>query len=214
MLIAIDGPAGSGKGTVSTFLAKHYNLRHLDTGLLYRSVALRALERNITLSDEKGLVDIANHTQCNELNNPKLKDEETAQAASKIAVIPEIRRILTDKMRHFAYAADDNFSGAILDGRDVGTVVCPNADIKIFVTADERVRMQRRSKEMGQRFGKNADMSHITNRDQRDKTRKVSPMKAAEDAFVLDTTTLNIDEACEKAISIINQATLKKTTTV
>ncbi|NOD46754.1 MULTISPECIES: (d)CMP kinase [unclassified Ruegeria] len=194
--VAIDGPAAAGKGTISKAVAAHFGFAHLDTGLLYRAVGRRVL---------KGVdpVDAAKALTAEELSQGDLRTAEIAQAASKVAVIPEVRAALVDFQRAFARRA----GGAVLDGRDIGTVICPNAEVKLFVTASAEVRAERRYLELS---AKGADVTRgrvladVKERDARDAERSTAPMKPAEDAVHLDTTELSIDAALAKALEVIN----------
>lgn len=195
--IAIDGPAAAGKGTISKAIAAHFGFAHLDTGLLYRAVGRRTLQ---------GLdpVEAAQALTAEELAQGDLRTAEIAQAASKVAVIPEVRAALVDFQRAFSRRA----GGAVLDGRDIGTVICPNADVKLFVTASAEVRAERRFLELEE---KGADVTRgqvladVRERDARDSERSTAPMKPADDAALLDTSELSINAALAKAIEIIEQ---------
>ena len=185
-VIAVDGPAASGKGTLARRLAAHYGLRHLDTGLLYRAVARR--------SERGGLDPVASAMALSlaDLADPALREEGAAQAASRVAVIPEVRRALSELQRRFAAEPP----GAVLDGRDIGTVVCPNAAAKLFVTASIEARAQRRVKELQERGAEAIYLrvlQDMHDRDARDSQRRTAPLKAADDALVLDTTDLDVD---------------------
>ncbi|NOD62514.1 (d)CMP kinase [Ruegeria sp. HKCCD9179] len=194
--VAIDGPAAAGKGTISKAVAAHFGFAHLDTGLLYRAVGRRVL----TGSDP---VDAAKALTAEELEQGDLRTPDIAQAASKVAVVPEVRAALVDFQRAFARRA----GGAVLDGRDIGTVICPNAEIKLFVTASAEVRAERRYLELS---AKGADVTRdqvladVKERDSRDAERSTAPMKPAEDAVQLDTTDLSIEAALAKALEVIN----------
>ncbi|NOD36677.1 MULTISPECIES: (d)CMP kinase [unclassified Ruegeria] len=195
--VAIDGPAAAGKGTISKAVAAHFGFAYLDTGLLYRAVGRRVL---------KGVdpVDAAKALTAEELSQGDLRTAEIAQAASKVAVIPEVRAALVDFQRAFARRA----GGAVLDGRDIGTVICPNAEVKLFVTASAEVRAERRYLELS---AKGADvtreqvLSDVKERDARDAERSTAPMKPAEDAVQVDTTDLSIEAALAKALDAINE---------
>jgi cytidylate kinase len=195
--VAIDGPAAAGKGTISKAVAAHFGLAHLDTGLLYRAVGRRTL-------DGTDPVEAARSLTAEELEQGDLRTAEIAQAASKVAVIPEVRAALVDFQRSFARRA----GGAVLDGRDIGTVICPEAEVKLFVTASPEVRAERRYLEL---VGKGADVTRaqvladVRERDARDAERSTAPMKPADDAVLLDTTDLSIEAALEKAIAVIQE---------
>lgn len=195
--VAIDGPAAAGKGTISKAVAAHFGLAHLDTGLLYRAVGRRTL-------DGTDPVEAARSLTAEELEQGDLRTAEIAQAASKVAVIPEVRAALVDFQRSFARRA----GGAVLDGRDIGTVICPEAEVKLFVTASPEVRAERRYLELAD---KSADVTRaqvladVRERDARDAERSTAPMKPADDAVLLDTTDLSIEAALEKAIAVIQE---------
>lgn len=195
--VAIDGPAAAGKGTISKGVAAHFGFSHLDTGLLYRAVGRRTL-------DGTDPVDAAQMLTADELEHGDLRTAEIAQAASKVAVIPDVRAALVDFQRAFARRA----GGAVLDGRDIGTVICPNAEVKLFVTASAEVRAERRFLELS---AKGADVTRdqvladVRERDDRDAERSTAPMKPAEDAILLDTSELSVEEALAQAVAIISQ---------
>jgi cytidylate kinase len=193
--VAIDGPAAAGKGTISKAVAAHFGFAHLDTGLLYRAVGRRTL-------DGVEPLDAAQTLTAEDLETGDLRRPEIAQAASKVAAIGEVRSALVDFQRAFARRA----GGAVLDGRDIGTVICPNAHAKLYVTASAEVRAQRRFSELaakGQADDLATVLADVRERDARDAGRKDAPMKAAEDAFVLDTSALSIEEAIAAAIAAI-----------
>jgi cytidylate kinase len=202
MIIAIDGPAASGKGTLARRLAQHYGYRHLDTGVIYRAVAHALLQRGAELEDERLAVKAAMELDPEALSNPALKSHDVGSAASVVSAIPAVRDVLLDFQRQFAASPP----GAVLDGRDIGTVICPNADVKIFVVADPRVRAHRRALEARAR-GEDADeakiLEDIIQRDERDKNRASAPLKQAEDAYLLDNTNLDIEAGVRAAIDIV-----------
>ena len=202
MIIAIDGPAASGKGTLARRLAQHYHYRHLDTGVIYRAVAYALLQRGADLHDEGSAVKAAMELDPESLGNPALRSHEVGSAASVVSAIPRVREVLLDFQRQFAAGPP----GAVLDGRDIGTVICPNADVKIFVVADAKVRARRRTLEARAR-GEDADeakiLQDIIQRDERDKTRASAPLKQAEDAYLLDNTNLDIEAGVRAAIDIV-----------
>ncbi|TCP63036.1 cytidylate kinase [Rhodovulum bhavnagarense] len=195
--VAIDGPAAAGKGTISRAVAAHFGFAHLDTGLLYRAVAARMLDGFDPVVAAQGL-DPA-HLERGDLRSPAV-----SQAASKVAAIAEVRAALVDFQRAFGARA----GGAVLDGRDIGTVICPEAEVKLFVTASDEVRAERRWRELaaGGVDTTPADvLAEIRERDRRDSARATAPLRPAEDAFVLDTSRMSIDEAVAAAISAIGE---------
>ncbi len=202
MIIAIDGPAASGKGTLGKRLAKHYGYRHLDTGVLYRAVGFALIERGIDLNNEIEAVHAAESLDPEHFGNPALKTQQAGDAASIVSAFPRVREVLLNFQRHFS----EEPPGAVLDGRDIGTVICPNADVKIFVVADPVVRARRRTLEAKAR-GEAADealvLADILKRDERDKNRSVAPLKPAEDAYLLDNSNLDIEGGVRAAIDIV-----------
>jgi cytidylate kinase len=204
MIIAIDGPAASGKGTLGKRLAHHYGFRHLDTGVIYRAVAQALLESGAALTDEVAAVAAAMELDPEKFGNPVLKTQTVGDAASVVSAIPKVREVLLNFQRQFA--ADP--PGAVLDGRDIGTVICPDADVKIFVVADPKVRAHRRTLEARSR-GEAADealvLADILKRDERDKNRAAAPLRQAADAHVLDNSNLDIEGGVRAAIAIIEK---------
>jgi cytidylate kinase len=203
-VIAVDGPAASGKGTLARRLAAHYDLRHLDTGLVYRAVGLKILSEGLDPVPAAKAVTLA------DLDRPELRSEEVGQAASKAAAIPEVRTALRALQRCFA----ETPPGAVLDGRDIGTVICPDAEVKLYVIAAVEERARRRVKELqgrGQTAIYTAVLEDLKQRDARDSQRAVAPLKPADDAFLLDTSALDADQALAAALSIIND-TLSRAT--
>jgi cytidylate kinase len=202
MIIAIDGPAASGKGTLGKRLAHHYGYRHLDTGVIYRAVAKALLDAGAELTDEARAVAVAMELDPEKFGDPILKTQRVGEAASVVSAIPRVREALVDFQRHFAAGPP----GAVLDGRDIGTVICPDADVKIFVIADPRVRARRRTLEAKAR-GEDADearvLADILSRDERDQNRATAPLKAASDAYLLDNSHLDIEGGVRAAIDII-----------
>jgi cytidylate kinase len=202
MIIAIDGPAASGKGTLGKRLAGHYGLRHLDTGLLYRAVAKGLLDAGKRPDDVAAAAAVAVALEPATFDEAALKGPAIGEAASLVSAIPEVRAALVTFQRDFASKPP----GAVIDGRDIGTVICPDADCKIFVTATPEVRAGRRAAEYrGQ--GKNIDeatvLADIVARDARDTGRAISPLKQAADAHLLDTTNMDISSALRAAIDIV-----------
>lgn len=204
--IAIDGTAGAGKGTVSKFLAQHFNLKYLDTGLLYREVARLVESLSINFDDLSAIKGIALNMDIAGLDENILRTEQISSIASQIAVLPDVRNILTLKMQEFANCVDNSFSGVILDGRDIGIAVLPNADVKIFITADSQIRAMRRKNQLHD--NKNIEFStvleNILVRDQRDQNRIATPLQTAKDAIVLDTTYMDIQQVYAEVIKIVN----------
>lgn len=203
LVIAIDGPAASGKGTLARRLADYYHLPHLDTGLTYRAVAHMLLTKGWPLGDAPHATEAARLVDLGSLDRNVLSAHAVGEAASKIAVIPEVRRILVDKQRAFAAQV----SGAVLDGRDIGTVVCPDATVKLYVTASAEVRARRRLAEIEARDGTGdfaTILADIARRDERDMGRADSPLRPAADAHLLDTSEMDIETAFIAARTIID----------
>ncbi|MCA0044184.1 (d)CMP kinase [Celeribacter litoreus] len=194
--IAIDGPAAAGKGTISKAVAKHYNFAHLDTGLLYRATGAKTFE---------GLtpIDAAEALTAADLERDDLRTGDAGQAASRVAAIPEVRAALVDFQQAFARRE----GGAVLDGRDIGTVICPDAEVKLYVTASDEVRASRRHQEL---IGKGEDVTFeqvledLRERDERDAARATAPLKPADDATVIDTSDMTIDEAVAQVLALID----------
>ena len=205
MIIAIDGPAASGKGTIGKRLAAHYGLRHLDTGLLYRAVAKAVLDSGAKPDDMQAAIAAAKALDPSRFDEAALKSAAVGEAASYVSAIPEVRAALVAYQRSFASSAP----GAVLDGRDIGTVICPDADVKIFVTAAPEVRAKRRAAEY-RAAGKQGDeatvLADIRKRDERDSLRSTSPLKQADDAVLLDTTNLDVEGSVAAAIAIVERA--------
>jgi cytidylate kinase len=202
MIIAIDGPAASGKGTLARRLAAHYGLRHLDSGVIYRAVAHALLRAGADLTDEAAAVKVARELDPETLDDPALKSHAVGTAASVVSAIPRVREALVEFQRQFATAPP----GAVIDGRDIGTVICPDAEVKIFVVADPAIRARRRTLEARGR-GEEADeatiLADIIARDERDQNRAVSPLKPAKDAYLLDNSNLDIEGGVRAAIDIV-----------
>jgi cytidylate kinase len=202
MIIAIDGPAASGKGTLGKRLAAHYGLRHLDTGLIYRAVAKALIDAGRAPDDVRAAVAAAEALDPSCFNEIALKAHSISETASVVSAIPEVRAALLAFQREFAARPP----GAVLDGRDIGTVICPNADVKVYVTATPEVRARRRAAEyraQGREIAEAAVLEDIRKRDERDQNRATAPLKQAPDAHLLDTTHLDIDAAIRAAIDIV-----------
>ena len=205
MIIAIDGPAASGKGTIAKQIAGVYGLRHLDTGLLYRAVAKAMLDAGTPLDDLAGAAAAAAALDPTRFDEAALKSQAVGEAASVVSAIPAVRDALIAYQREFATRPP----GAVLDGRDIGTVIAPGADVKIFVTATPEVRAARRALEFrarGDDVDEAAVLADILRRDERDTHRATAPLKPAPDAYLLDTTHLGIDAAFRAAVDIIEAA--------
>ncbi|WP_438986467.1 (d)CMP kinase [Marivivens donghaensis] len=191
--VAIDGPAAAGKGTISKAVAAKFGFAHLDTGLLYRAVGAKA-------ADGVDPITAAQTLNNDDLSRDDLRSLAAGQAASKVAVIPEVRAALVDFQRRFA----TQDGGAVLDGRDIGTVICPGANVKLFVTASAEVRAHRRWLEVG---GDEAQvLAEVRERDDRDMNRADAPLKPADDALLIDTSDLSIEDAIAAAVNAINAA--------
>lgn len=205
MIIAIDGPAASGKGTLGKRLAAHYGYRHLDTGLIYRAVAKAMLDAGATLTDEARAAAMAEALDPGLFGDPALKSQAVGDAASIVSALPKVRAALVTFQRTFAAGPP----GAVLDGRDIGTVICPDADVKIFVVAVPEVRARRRTLELQGR-GEKADeavvLADILKRDERDRNRAAAPLKRADDAVELDNSYLDIEGGVQAAIAIVEKA--------
>lgn len=204
MIIAIDGPAASGKGTLAQRIAAHFGLAWLDTGLLYRAVARDVLARGGTVEDEAAAAAAARALDPRSLADPALRLPGVGDAASVVARFQFVRASLLEYQREFA----SQEPGAVLDGRDIGTVVCPDADVKIFVTADVSVRARRRYEEQlarGEPLSYERVLEIIKQRDARDSGRTSSPMRPADDAILLDTTNLDIEAAFNAAVGLIKR---------
>jgi cytidylate kinase len=195
--VAIDGPAAAGKGTISRAIAARFDFEHLDTGLLYRAVGAK-------VAQGADPIEAAETLSAADLARDDLRSATAGRAASQIATIPEVRVALLAYQRSFAR----RMGGAVLDGRDIGTVICPDAEVKLFVTASDEVRAYRRWLELvsnGENLGEIEVLADLRARDRRDSERATSPLKPAEDALLLDTTELTIDAAVEKAVCVINE---------
>jgi cytidylate kinase len=207
--IAIDGPAGAGKGTLARRLADHYRLNLLDTGLTYRAVAYALIQHALPLDNVSAAETAARQVDLAKLDRAVLSAHAVGEAASKVAVFPTVRRILVEKQRAFAKTPP----GAVLDGRDIGTVVCPDADIKLYVTASAEVRARRRLAEI-ESIGGTANfaeiLADIVRRDERDMGRADSPLKPAADAHLLDTSEMAIEAAFLAAMAVIDDVLARR----
>jgi CMP/dCMP kinase len=205
MIIAIDGPAASGKGTLGARLAAHYGLRHLDTGLLYRAVAKAVIDAGHRPDDAAAAAAAAKSLDPARFDVAVLKSHAIGEAASVVSAIGEVRAALLDFQRAFAATPP----GAVLDGRDIGTVICPDADVKIFVTAAPEVRARRRAREFeasGHAVDEADILADIQRRDERDRSRAVAPLKPAADAQELDTSKLDVEAAFRAALALVERA--------
>ena len=203
MIIAVDGPAASGKGTIAKALAAHFDLPFLDTGLLYRAVGMAVLEAGGDPASPDDALEAALHLD-SALDDPGLKSEAAGKAASLVSAHPGVRAALLDRQKRFA----DQAGGAVLDGRDIGTVIAPHADAKLFVTASAEVRARRRHQEltrMGLEVHLDAVLNDIRARDERDSHRSAAPLRMADDAVLLDTSEMTIDQAIAAAIGIVDE---------
>jgi len=196
--VAIDGPAAAGKGTIARELARRFGFAHLDTGLLYRAVGLQALEDGRGVIDPHWAAELARRLTPEDLGRDGLRSGRAGQAASKVAALPEVRAALLAFQKRFARRD----GGAVLDGRDIGTVICPEAEAKLYVTADDRVRAARRQAELGA-ASLEPVLADLRARDARDASRDAAPMVAAADALLLDTTDLSIDAAVAQATAYV-----------
>ncbi|HUH83830.1 MAG TPA: (d)CMP kinase [Stellaceae bacterium] len=208
MIIAIDGPAASGKGTLARRLAQHLGLAHLDTGRLYRAVALRVLTGGAEPADPASAEAAAEALTAADLKDPRLREERVAQASSVVAAVPAVRQALLAFQRDFARRPPGGAQGAVLDGRDIGTVICPDAEAKLFVTATTEARARRRFEELresGEPAIYKAVLQDMKVRDARDSDRRAAPLVPADDAFVLDTTALDADATFAAALDFVER---------
>ena len=208
LVIAVDGPAASGKGTLAKKLAAHFDLPYLDTGLLYRAVGKKLLDGSASSKEAQHAIAIqaARTLTPEDTAQSGLGTEAMGYAASVVSAIPEVREALFDYQRQFAAQPQ----GAVLDGRDIGTVICPNADVKLYVSASAKVRAERRHEQLvanGTKSNFGSVLTAILERDERDSTRGIAPLKPAEDAITLDTSNLTIEQVMEAALDIIRTKT-------
>jgi cytidylate kinase len=205
-VITVDGPSAAGKGTLARRLAQHFGYDFLDTGSLYRGVGLAVLRQGLDPADQKVATAAAQALTPEILGDPAIRAEATSAAASKVAAIPSVRAAILNWQRDFARNAARNSGGAVLDGRDIGTVVCPDADGKLFITASVEARAERRVKELQAR-GETAIYARVLQdmqeRDARDQGRSISPTKPATDALIIDTSDLTADQVFERALAFI-----------
>lgn len=206
MIIALDGPAASGKGTLGRRLAERYGFVYLDTGALYRAVARDTLAAGVSPQDEDAVAAVARNLDRETLGDPALRSAEVGAASSIVSAHPKVRKVLLEYQRKIAASP----GGAVLDGRDIGTVVCPDADVKLFVTASPEERARRRHEELkdaGSELTYEQVLDEVRQRDERDSSRSASPLRPAEDAHLLDTTDLGIEAAFKAAVELIDVAT-------
>jgi cytidylate kinase len=204
LIIAIDGPSASGKGTLAKMLANHFALPYLNTGALYRGVALQIIEQNLNLENfENYMFDLVQNLTNLDLDNPSLFDEKTGAMASIIAKSFKFRNLLLDFQKNFVKNSVDNFMGCVLDGRDTTTVICPDADIKFFITADVEIRATRRFNQQ-QEFSYQEILQQLKDRDFNDFNRQVAPLKITKDAKIIDNGNLTIEQGFQQALSYIN----------
>lgn len=202
--VAIDGPAAAGKGTIARAVARELGFAHLDTGMLYRAVAMKTLDTGRGVIDPIMAEVLAERLRDSDLQRPDLRSQLASRAASRVAALPGVRQALLRFQRDFA-ARD---GGAVLDGRDIGTVICPDADVKLFVTASDAVRARRRAEELrksGADVTEAQVLHDLKSRDARDSQRDTAPLKQAEDAYLLDTTELSIEAAVAEALALIRK---------
>jgi cytidylate kinase len=211
IVIAVDGPAAGGKGTLARRLAAHFGYAYLDTGLIYRAVGLSLIRRNMDRADPSAALRAARDLSQEDLDDPVLRSDDVANMASQVAALPDVRAALIDYQRQFAQQPPGKAKGVVLDGRDIGTVICPDADAKIFVDASVETRANRRVKELRER-GVTAIYARVLQdmkeRDARDRSRSAAPMVPADDAHSLDTTNLDADAAFHEALEFITSRNL------
>ncbi|MEM7651002.1 MAG: (d)CMP kinase [Pseudomonadota bacterium] len=216
-VIAIDGPAASGKGTLARSMAQKLGFAYMDTGALYRASAFEVMNAGLSIRDAKDVVDGAQilvkkiqnaKSPADILNNPALREDKIGQEASKIAAYERVREVLNDLQRDFAQNPGKPFKGAVLDGRDIGTIICPKADCKLYITAKTEIRAQRRLKELHSRrleatYG--AVLKDMRERDARDQSRKTAPMKPADDAIIIDSSEMDAGKLLETAMGFAKE---------
>lgn len=205
MIIAVDGPLASGKGTIAKALAAHFALPHLDTGSLYRATAVAVLDAGIDPGDEAAIAAVARGLDLAGIDEARIRTAEAGAMASRVAALPAVRAALYDLQRAFAQQP----GGAVLDGRDIGTVICPDARVKLYITANAETRADRRWRELtakGEAISYETVLAQTRERDARDSGRADAPMRRADDATLLDTSSLSIDAAIAAAIRIVDNA--------
>lgn len=208
-VIAIDGPAAAGKGTLAKKIAAHYAYAYLDTGSLYRAVGVAVMAQGLAASDEPAAIRAAQSLDATKIDQKAIRTAEAGEAASVVAVMPAVRAAILQFQRDFATNPPNGAKGAVLDGRDIGTVVCPEADVKIFVTASAEIRANRRFLELktsGSSTSEAQVLEDTRERDRRDAERTLSPMRPAADAHLLDTSNLSIEAAFGEAVRIIDKS--------
>jgi cytidylate kinase len=205
MIIAVDGPSAAGKGTIARAIARKFKYHFLDTGSLYRMVGAQVLREGLSVSDEAAVERVALALQPESFADGDLRNEWVATAASKVSALPKVRAALLDLQRDFAVKKP----GVVLDGRDIGTVICPDADVKLYITASAEIRARRRHAELREQ-GSDSTLeevqAEVAARDLRDSTRAVAPLLPAPDAIVIDTTDLSIEDAITRAIAVVSAA--------
>ena len=206
MIIAIDGPAAAGKGTLARRLAAHLEYAYLDSAALYRAVGAKALDQGVNLGDVETLVELASGLIGEDMAHPHLRTPAVSEAASRVAALTPVRVALKDFQRNFADSPPGQKAGAVLDGRDIGTVICPYATYKLFITANRNVRAERRWLELREKDPTviyDRVFNDLVVRDERDETREDSPLKPADDAVVIDTSEMTADQVFKQALSIL-----------
>ena len=210
IVVAIDGPAAAGKGTLARRIAGHFGFAYLDTGLLYRAVGYKAVVSGADVENEAAATAIAESLQAGDLESEALRSDDAAVAASRVAALPAVRQALLDFQRRFAAEPPDGAPGAVLDGRDIGSVVCPRADVKLFVTASLEERARRRVKELRQRGIEAKEervLADMRERDARDSSRSIAPLEPVDEATIIDSSGLDTDAVFRLALSAIANRT-------